>query len=69
MVARQTGQKFELGFSLCLAVTTIISYHLFVHDLSVLMLPILLIAELFVAGQVVGEARRLLVAVSRDHCF
>ena len=39
-----------------------ISYHLLVHDLSVLMLPILLIAELLVAGQIVGRARRLLVA-------
>ena len=58
----EAGQKFELGFSLCLAVTTMISYHLLVHDLSVLMLPILLIAELLLAGQIVGEARRLLVA-------
>jgi hypothetical protein len=56
------GQKFELGFSLCLAVTTIVSYHLFIHDLSVLILPILLIAELLLAGQIVGRARRLLVA-------
>jgi hypothetical protein len=58
----QPGQKFELGFSLCLAVTTIISYHLFAHDLSVLMLPILLIAELLLADQLVGPARRLLIA-------
>jgi hypothetical protein len=58
----QPGQKFELGFSLCLAVTTMISYHLFAHDLSVLMLPILLIAELLLADQIVGPARRLLIA-------
>ncbi|HMH05560.1 MAG TPA: hypothetical protein VK579_02650, partial [Terriglobales bacterium] len=38
------------------------SYHLLVHDLSVLMLPILLLAELLVAGQIVGPARRILVA-------
>jgi hypothetical protein len=56
------GQKFELGFSLCLAVTTIVSYHLFVHDLAVLILPILLLAELLLANQIVGLARRLLVA-------
>jgi alpha-1,2-mannosyltransferase len=56
------GQKFELGFSLSLAVTTIVSYHLFIHDLSVLMLPILLLAELVLAGQILGRARRLLVA-------
>jgi hypothetical protein len=58
----QPGQKFEFGFSLCLAVTTMISYHLFVHDLSVLLLPVLLLAELVLAGQIVGRARRLLVA-------
>jgi len=56
------GDKFELGFSLCLAVTLIISYHLLVHDLSVLMLPILLLAERLVAGQIVGPARRILLA-------
>ncbi len=56
----QPGQKFELGFSLCLAVTTIVSYHLFVHDLSLLMLPILLLAEQLLAGQIVGRARRIL---------
>jgi hypothetical protein len=58
----EPGHKFELGFSLCLTVTTMISYHLLVHDLSVLVLPILLIAELLVAGQIVGPARRILVA-------
>jgi hypothetical protein len=58
----EPGHKFELGFSLCLAVTTMVSYHLLVHDLSVLMLPILLVAELLVAGQIVGPARRILVA-------
>jgi Glycosyltransferase family 87 len=52
----QPGQRFELGFSLCLAVTTI------VHDLSLLMLPILLIAEQLLAGQIVGRARRMLAA-------
>jgi Glycosyltransferase family 87 len=57
----EPGQTFELGFSLCLAVTTMTSYHLFVHDLSVLILPILLLAELLVAGQIVGLAYRLLV--------
>ena len=32
------------------------------HDLSLLMLPILLLAELLLAGQIVGRARRILVA-------
>jgi hypothetical protein len=58
----EPGQKFELGFSLCLAVTTMVSYHLFLHDLSVLMLPILLLAELLLAGEIVQPARRILGA-------
>ncbi|MGZ4730887.1 MAG: glycosyltransferase family 87 protein [Terriglobales bacterium] len=58
----QPGRQFVLGFSLCLTVTIIASYHLLVHDLSVLMLPILLVAELIVAGQILGPARRILVA-------
>ena len=56
------GRQFVLGFSLCLAVTIIISYHLLVHDLSLLILPILLLAELLVAGEIVGRARRILLA-------
>ena len=32
------------------------------HDLSLLILPILLLAELLVAGEIVGPARRILVA-------
>ncbi len=58
----QSGHQFVLGFSLCLTVTIIASYHLLVHDLSVLMLPILLVAELLVSGEIVGPARRVLIA-------
>jgi hypothetical protein len=58
----QSGHQFVLGFSLCLTVTIITSYHLLVHDLSVLMLPILLLAEMLLAGEVVGRAGRILVA-------
>jgi len=58
----QPGPQFMLGFSLCLTVTSITSYHLLGHDLSVLMLPILLLAELLVSGEIVGPARRILFA-------
>jgi hypothetical protein len=58
----QSGGRFVLGFSLCLTVTIIASYHLLVHDLSLLILPILLLAEMFLAGEVVDPARRFLVA-------
>ena len=58
----QAGRQFVLGFSLCLTVTIITSYHLLTHDLSLLILPILLLAELLVSGEIVGPARRILVA-------
>ena len=57
----QAGRQFVLGFSLCLTVTIIISYHMLVHDLSLLILPILLLAELLVSGEIVGPARRILM--------
>jgi Glycosyltransferase family 87 len=58
----QPRHQFVLGFSLCLTVAIITSYHLLVHDLSLLMLPILLLAELLVSGEIVGPARRILIA-------
>jgi Glycosyltransferase family 87 len=58
----QPGRQFVLGFSLCLTVTSIISYHLLVHDLSLLILPVLLIAEQLVSGEIAGAARHLLIA-------
>ncbi len=58
----QAGRQFVLGFSLCLTVTIIASYHLLTHDLSLLILPILLLSELLVSGEIVGPSRRILVA-------
>ena len=58
----QPGRQFMLGFSLCLTITIMASYHLLVHDLSLLMLPALLVAEAIVAGEMVGPARRILAA-------
>lgn len=58
----QPGDQFVLSFSLCVTITIIISYHLLVHDLSLLILTILLLAELLFAGEIVGRARRILVA-------
>ncbi len=58
----QKGRQFILGFSLCLTVTSIVSYHMLGHDLSMLILALLLVAELLVAGEIIGPARRILVA-------
>lgn len=58
----QPGRQFSLGFSLCLTVTSMASYHLLVHDLSLLILPILLVGEQLASGEIVGSARHLLIA-------
>jgi hypothetical protein len=58
----QPGRQFVLGFSLCLTVAIITSYHMLTHDLSLLILPILLLAERLVSGEIVGPARPILVA-------
>jgi hypothetical protein len=39
------GARFDLGFSLCLVVTILVSYHAFAYDLSLLLLPVLLVAN------------------------
>ena len=39
------GTPFDLGFSLCLVVTILVSYHAFAYDLSLLLLPVLLVAN------------------------
>jgi len=36
---------FNLGFSLCVIVTVVVSYHTFAYDLSLLMLPVVLVAD------------------------
>ena len=41
----KSATSFNLGFSLCLMVTVVVSYHTFAYDLSLLMLPIVLIAD------------------------
>jgi hypothetical protein len=39
------GWEFDLGFSLCLMVTILVSFHAFVHELSLLLLPLFLLAN------------------------
>src|SRR5207245_9071364 len=41
------GTVFDLGFSLCLVVTVLVSYHVLAHDLSLLLLPVYLLANHF----------------------
>ena len=53
---------FELGFSLTLVVAVMVSYHLMAHDLSVLLLPLLLAADWLLRERPRGMARWLTVA-------
>jgi Glycosyltransferase family 87 len=39
------GTTFNLGFSLCVVVTLVVGYHTFAYDLSLLMLPLVLVAD------------------------
>jgi nitrate reductase NapE component len=42
---------FNLGFALCVLVTVVVSYHTFTSDLSLLMLPIVLVADHLAGGK------------------
>ena len=52
---------FDLGFGLTLVIAVIVSYHLMAHDLSVLLIPLLLAADWLLSERAKGMARRLLV--------
>jgi hypothetical protein len=52
---------FDLGFGLTLVIAVIVSYHLMAHDLSVLLIPLLLAADWLLRERPRGIARRLLV--------
>jgi hypothetical protein len=54
--------QFDLGFGLTLVVAVIVSYHLMAHDLSVLLLPLLLAGEWLLRERPRGVARWLTVA-------
>lgn len=52
---------FDLRFSLAIVVSTMISYYLFAHDLTLLLLPLLLSAEWLCSPVHRGTGRRLLL--------
>lgn len=54
---RQPG--FDLGFGLTIAGAVMASYHLMAHDLSVLLIPLLLAADWLLRPRAQGVARRL----------
>lgn len=40
-----TGMQFDLGFALCVVVTGLVSYHSFIYDLSLLLVPLWILAS------------------------
>jgi hypothetical protein len=46
-----TAATFNLGFSLCMIVTIVVSYHTFTSDLSLLVLPVVLVADYLEGGR------------------
>lgn len=56
--------SFDLSFSLAVVVSVLISYYLFPHDLTLLLLPLLLTAEWLCSPAVTGVARMLLLAAT-----
>src|SRR5579864_2083058 len=56
------GPEFDLGFGVSMVVAVMVSYHLMAHDLSVLLLPLLLGAEWLLRERPQGIARWLTVA-------
>ena len=53
--------EFRLGFGLAITVAVMVSYHLMGHDLSLLLLPLMLAADWLCTDEAVGTARRLLI--------
>lgn len=53
---------FALGFALTLAVAVMVSYHMMGHDLSVLLIPLLLAVEWLLRQRARGMPRRLVTA-------
>jgi hypothetical protein len=54
--------SFNLGFSLCVIVAVVVSYHTFAYDLSLLLLPVVLVADhLYKGGSLRGWTRAALL--------
>ncbi len=52
-------KTFDLGFSLALVVSILVSYHLQLHDLSLLLIPFVLVLNRLLKGEICTGRRRL----------
>ncbi len=61
---RANGHLFDLQFSLAIVATVLISYHLYTHDLIILTIPVILIANyIFANRQPLSSACKLFLSV------
>jgi hypothetical protein len=58
------NDRFDLEFSLAVVVTLLVSYHLLLHDLSVLALPAFLVLSRLHAQDSVWSARRIFTMIT-----
>jgi hypothetical protein len=58
------NDRFDLEFSLAVVVTLLVSYHLLLHDLSILALPAFLVLSRLHAQESVWSARRIFIVGS-----
>ena len=56
-----TEKTFDLGFSLALVVSILVSYYLHLHDLSLLLIPFVLVMNRLLKGEICTGRRRLLM--------
>jgi hypothetical protein len=61
-LGRPLSEKaFDLGFSLAVVTSVLVSYHLQMHDLSLLLIPFILTLNWTLKGEICGGRRRLLM--------
>jgi hypothetical protein len=61
-LGRALSEKtFDLGFSLAVVTSVLVSYHLQMHDLSLLLLPFILTLNWTLKGEICGGRRRLVM--------
>ncbi len=54
-----SAKTFDLGFSLAMVVSILVSYHLQLHDLSLLLIPFILVLRRLLKGEIGAGRRRL----------
>lgn len=54
-----SGKSFDIGFSLALVTSIMVSYHLQLHDLSLLLIPFILVLNRILKGEICTGRRRL----------